>query len=311
MIKPQRYLSFLLRLWQVGDAEKPAWRASLESPATGQRQGFASLPELFDFLQAQAGPLPAQGDWSYSMQQPTLNPQAASEATHWQIKWGTLAQVLEAVEVRAYGRLEVSVSNPQQLAAGLGAQNEQEPSEKTRGRLKDMAAQALQAALDKHGLLSFPDHEGACAPECVQQVTADASASLRAQLAGVGLALGSFVIEASSYKHLHKSSDFTGGDDCPGCRAIRIQLGLETPSESSTLGLGGGVMIEAMMQAGKMMQSPASLPPDSMTLGQAAAFLHVTEAEVIGLIESGQLKSEKSGSEYRITQEWLEKYLHA
>jgi hypothetical protein len=47
------YLSYLLRLWQTSDGAKQVWRASLESPGTGERQGFASLSDLFDFLQAQ------------------------------------------------------------------------------------------------------------------------------------------------------------------------------------------------------------------------------------------------------------------
>jgi hypothetical protein len=56
------YLSFLLRLWGAGQG---TWRASLESPMTGERHGFASLKDLFAFLQAQAddqvSPTPATG----------------------------------------------------------------------------------------------------------------------------------------------------------------------------------------------------------------------------------------------------------
>jgi hypothetical protein len=53
------YLSYLLRLWRVsGDGgthrkEKTVWRASLESPHTGERMGFASLDALFAFLRQQ------------------------------------------------------------------------------------------------------------------------------------------------------------------------------------------------------------------------------------------------------------------
>ncbi len=47
------YLSYLLRLWPEGGEEKAVWRASLESPHTGERVGFASLDELFDFLRQQ------------------------------------------------------------------------------------------------------------------------------------------------------------------------------------------------------------------------------------------------------------------
>jgi hypothetical protein len=44
------YVAYLLRLWQARDAEGVRWRASLEDIRTGQRQGFASLEELFEFL---------------------------------------------------------------------------------------------------------------------------------------------------------------------------------------------------------------------------------------------------------------------
>ena len=51
----RRYLSYLLRLWQTSDGEEHVWRASLECPGTGERRGFASLKDLFDFLHAQTG----------------------------------------------------------------------------------------------------------------------------------------------------------------------------------------------------------------------------------------------------------------
>jgi hypothetical protein len=44
------YLSYLLRLWQVGGTDERVWRASLECPRTGRRESFASLQDLFAFL---------------------------------------------------------------------------------------------------------------------------------------------------------------------------------------------------------------------------------------------------------------------
>jgi len=44
------YLAFLLRIWQIKDAEQLIWRASLEDPHTGERQGFATYEALIDFL---------------------------------------------------------------------------------------------------------------------------------------------------------------------------------------------------------------------------------------------------------------------
>jgi hypothetical protein len=50
------YLSYLLRLWRENDSvgahgvDRAVWRASLERPQAAERQGFASLEELFVFL---------------------------------------------------------------------------------------------------------------------------------------------------------------------------------------------------------------------------------------------------------------------
>lgn len=46
----KHYLAYMLRLWQVDDAEQPRWRASLESPHTGERCNFVDLETLFVFL---------------------------------------------------------------------------------------------------------------------------------------------------------------------------------------------------------------------------------------------------------------------
>ena len=60
--KQPDYLSYLLRLWRVGKqvypdskTEQAVWRASLESPHTGERWNFAGLNDLFEFLRTQTG----------------------------------------------------------------------------------------------------------------------------------------------------------------------------------------------------------------------------------------------------------------
>lgn len=47
------HLAFLLRIWREND--RAPWRASLQSPQAGGQLGFASLDELFAFLQRQLG----------------------------------------------------------------------------------------------------------------------------------------------------------------------------------------------------------------------------------------------------------------
>jgi hypothetical protein len=52
------YRSYLLRLWQVGGADVPTWRASLEDVRTHECRNFASLEQLCAFLtmQIRSGP---------------------------------------------------------------------------------------------------------------------------------------------------------------------------------------------------------------------------------------------------------------
>ena len=47
-----RYLAYMLRLWQVGEAEGAVWRASLEDSHSGELHAFASLEALVAFLAA-------------------------------------------------------------------------------------------------------------------------------------------------------------------------------------------------------------------------------------------------------------------
>ena len=57
----QRYFAYMLRLWQVSSDGEPIWRASLESPHSGELRGFANLELLFAFLGEKTGEL-AQGE---------------------------------------------------------------------------------------------------------------------------------------------------------------------------------------------------------------------------------------------------------
>lgn len=50
----RRYFAYMLRLWEVSNEGKLVWRASLESPHTGERHGFADLEALFGFLMERA-----------------------------------------------------------------------------------------------------------------------------------------------------------------------------------------------------------------------------------------------------------------
>jgi hypothetical protein len=61
-LEQSRYLAYMLRLWQVKTAKKTTWRASLESSLSGERQGFASLDDLFEFLRRETDALSRKED---------------------------------------------------------------------------------------------------------------------------------------------------------------------------------------------------------------------------------------------------------
>jgi hypothetical protein len=62
MTKKSAYLAYMLRLWQVDRQGQPKWRASLESPHTAERLGFADIAQLLAFLQEKTNTEPAGGD---------------------------------------------------------------------------------------------------------------------------------------------------------------------------------------------------------------------------------------------------------
>jgi hypothetical protein len=53
--EPKGYQTYLLRLWYAQVQGKKQWRASIESPHTGERQLFASLEQLFAFVGERCG----------------------------------------------------------------------------------------------------------------------------------------------------------------------------------------------------------------------------------------------------------------
>jgi hypothetical protein len=55
LASPKDYMSYLLRLWRVGQGRDAHWRASLQRPGTEEPIWFADLEELVAFLRAETG----------------------------------------------------------------------------------------------------------------------------------------------------------------------------------------------------------------------------------------------------------------
>lgn len=51
LFKPANYSAYLVRLWQ--ETPYTPWRASAQCASTGQKHYFATLAELFAFLETQ------------------------------------------------------------------------------------------------------------------------------------------------------------------------------------------------------------------------------------------------------------------
>jgi hypothetical protein len=51
MHEEEGYVAYLLRLWPVRNGESTQWRASLESPYSGERHGFVDLEAMLAFLE--------------------------------------------------------------------------------------------------------------------------------------------------------------------------------------------------------------------------------------------------------------------
>jgi hypothetical protein len=51
--KDPLYYAYMLRLWRSESQGRSQWRASLDSPHTGERQLFSDLEQLFAFLSEQ------------------------------------------------------------------------------------------------------------------------------------------------------------------------------------------------------------------------------------------------------------------
>jgi excisionase family DNA binding protein len=88
-----------------------------------------------------------------------------------------------------------------------------------------------------------------------------------------------------------------------------------------TAGIGAGMGIgnvlssslAGMSQAGQApaaaSSSAAPAMPDVMTPSEAAAFLKVSEEDVLAAINAGDLKARKIGSAFRISKEALQEFL--
>jgi excisionase family DNA binding protein len=164
-------------------------------------------------------------------------------------------------------------------------------------------------------------------------LTEELSAGVRAKaqddFTALGLTLKAFYIEnlkpsTKSAEELRAMGmlDMATYTQLQAADALREAAQNPSGGAGLTAGIGAGMGIGNVisqslqgMQPGQSAAptpSPASPPPSIppvMTPSEAAAFLRVSEEDVIAAINAGELKAKKIGNAYRISKEALEEFL--
>jgi excisionase family DNA binding protein len=255
-----------------------------------------------------------------------------------QQKWGTPNPVpimhpgvgLGASLLRAYGTFGLQINNPQQFVSQLvGAQGAYDFAD-IRQRLVGLIIQSMRDLLGELKKSAFE----------VQGLTQEIAAGVRAKAAddfnALGITLKVIIVEAitpsestaedlrkmglidmQTYAQLQAADAMREAATAPGGNLAGAGVGLGA-------GLGLGQMMTGMMgnlqppHGGQAAQPSAPTPaapaaggpaPEVMNPAQAAAYLQVTEADVVQMITSGQIKAKQIGAQYRISKAALDDFL--
>jgi excisionase family DNA binding protein len=254
-----------------------------------------------------------------------------------QQKWGTPNPVpimhpgvgLGASLLRAYGTFGLQISNPQQFVSQfVGAQGSYDFAD-IKQRLVGLIIQGMRDLLGELKKSAFE----------VQGLTQEIAAGVRAKTGddfnALGLTLKALIVESitpsestaedlrkmglidmQTYAQLQAADAMREAATAPGGNLAGAGVGLGA-------GLGLGQMMTGMM--GGMVQPGAQHPqaaqpaaaapaangpmPDVMNPAQAAAYLQVTEADVMQMISGGQIKAKQIGAQYRISKAALDDFL--
>lgn len=241
-------------------------------------------------------------------------------------KWGTPQPIivrnpgmgLGVALLQSFGTYSFQVSNPQQFVAQVVGTVGTYDTSAIQDRLRAMLLSKLQEMLGSTAAQK-------AVPELIA-LTEELGASVRAKaqddFQALGLTLKSFYIE--NLKASEKSAeelrgmgllDMTTYTQLQAADAMRDAARNPQGGAGLTAGIGAGVGLgQAMGQAlqGAMSAQAAGQSgtiADVMTVSDAAAVLKVSEEDVLGLINSGDLKAKKIGTTFRISRSALQDYL--
>ncbi len=251
------------------------------------------------------------------------------------LKWGTPQPIslrdsdLGLVRLRAFGQYTMQVADPKlfvdKIVGTQGAYSTSQIEDYLRGmimgRLTDVLGENMTSILDL--------------PKLFDELSAGMKAKVQDDFNAVGLNLRQFVIvsisptdETAKAIDERASMGAIGNMDAymkyKAARAMGDAAQQPGGGAGAGVGLGAGVgmgaaIAGAITQAmSSSQQAPAATPQSStanasaaavMTLEEAAAYLRVTPADVQAMIDSGDLKARKFGSQVRISKEVIDAFL--
>ena len=241
-------------------------------------------------------------------------------------KWGTPQPIivrnpgmgLGVALLQSFGTYSFQVSNPQQFVAQIVGTVGSFDTSAIQDRLRAMLLSKLQELLGATAANKAVPELIALTEELGSSVRAKAQDDFQA----LGLTLKSFYIE--NLKASEKSAeelramgllDMATYTQLQAADAMREAARNPQGGAGLTAGIGAGVGLgQAMGQALQgAMNAPAAgqsaSVPDVLTVSDAASILKVSEEDVLGLINSGDLKAKKIGTTFRISRSAIQDFL--
>jgi excisionase family DNA binding protein len=241
-------------------------------------------------------------------------------------KWGTPQPIivrnpgmgLGVALLQGFGTYSFQVKDPQQFVTQIvGTQGAYRTSD-IEERLRTMLLSKLQDVLGETGAkYSVPEMIG---------LTEELGGSVRAKalddFEAIGLTLKTFYV--GNLKPSDKSAqelrdmgmlDMATYTQLQAADAMRDAANNPSGGAGLTAGIGAGMGIGNLMQqatSGAMQQPTSSAKqsfPDVMTPSEAAAYLKVSEEDVLAAIKDKSLKAKKVGNAYRISKSALDNFL--
>lgn len=249
-------------------------------------------------------------------------------------KWGTPQPIivrnpnmgLGVALLQGFGTYSFQVKDPQQFVTQIvGSQGIYLTSD-IESRLRAMLLSKLQDLLGETAAkYSVPELIG-----LTEELGAGVRAKAQDDFGAIGLTLKSFYIEnlkpsSKTAEELRAMGmlDTQTYTQLQAADALRDAAQNPSGGAGLTAGIGAGIgvgniiskslsgMAEGTPPSGGPVQpgGPPTTPPPVMTPAEAAAYLRVSEEDVIAAIEAGELKARKIGKAYRISKEALDEFL--